>query len=349
MEQFTDMTLRYYNKSISKVNPKIVKYSNQLSKLAAEYHETKDKDTLKEIRALRVERNKIPSRIRTGLGIKYVRYADDWIIGIIGPKQIAYKFQKAIAEFLDKELKITLSPEKTKISHFQEDKIKFLGTYLSIPDPSEKKVVIRHRAEGKIPVKANHTRMNLTMPTQEILRKLAEAGFLKDYEPDKPLVPKAIPRWIFLDHRSIILRYNAIVNGYLNYYSFVENLSDFHTIINYALRHSCAKTIARKLRLNGRKGTFEKFGPKLTAPEVGKLRATDFKMLENYNKTRTFKAVDVWLNPLDVLKWRLETISDLQNLAGYVGLRRISKCTMLNTCEKGLKKIKKALPKSWLL
>ena len=53
-------------KLISKVNPKIVKYSYELTELNAEYQNTRDKNILKRIKELRSERNKLPSRIRTG-------------------------------------------------------------------------------------------------------------------------------------------------------------------------------------------------------------------------------------------------------------------------------------------
>lgn len=64
-------------KLISKVNPKIPKYSILLNKLEKEYRETKNKELLAEMKRIRSERNQIPSRIRTGHRIHYVRYADD--------------------------------------------------------------------------------------------------------------------------------------------------------------------------------------------------------------------------------------------------------------------------------
>lgn len=64
-------------KLISKVNPKIVKFSTRLTELSQRFKETREPRILEEIRKLRSERNKIPSRIRTGTRVYYVRYADD--------------------------------------------------------------------------------------------------------------------------------------------------------------------------------------------------------------------------------------------------------------------------------
>lgn len=228
-------------------------------------------------------------------------------MGIIGPKNLAITLKSEITSFLDQELKITLSPEKTKISHFGVDSIKFLGTYLSIPKVDQKKIVVRHTTKGRIPVRANQVRMNFNLPVQEIIEKLANEGFLKEYRKGGQLIPNAITKWIFLDHRSIILRYNSIANGLTNYYSFADNFFEFHTIVNFILRHSCAKTLARKLNLNGRKAAFEKFGPHLSAPAVGKLKPMKFAMLENYRKTRNFQTNTEWLDPFKVLNWKLRT------------------------------------------
>lgn len=77
MENWIRMNSADTDAKISKVNPKIVNYSNKLTVLATEYKQDKDPATLRKIRALRVKRNKLPSRIRTGIRVKYVRYADD--------------------------------------------------------------------------------------------------------------------------------------------------------------------------------------------------------------------------------------------------------------------------------
>lgn len=72
-----DIIVKYSTKGalISKVNPKIVKHSIEITKAILKYNKEKNEDNLKAIKELRVNRNKIPSRIRTR--VYYVRYADD--------------------------------------------------------------------------------------------------------------------------------------------------------------------------------------------------------------------------------------------------------------------------------
>src|SRR5690606_34232641 len=64
-------------KLISKDNPRITNYTKKLNKLSAKYSETRDPSILQEFRSVRMERNQVPSRIRTGVRIRYLRYADD--------------------------------------------------------------------------------------------------------------------------------------------------------------------------------------------------------------------------------------------------------------------------------
>ena len=58
--------------------------------------------------------------------LKYVRYADDFLIGIIGSKQDAIIIKEDIKNFLYEKLALTLSDEKTLITH-AENAAKFLG------------------------------------------------------------------------------------------------------------------------------------------------------------------------------------------------------------------------------
>lgn len=60
----------------------------------------------------------------------------------------------------------------------------------------------------------------------------------------------------------MIKRYNSIIRGFINYYSFADNrprLCKIHLILKTSLR----KTLSRKLKLNRRRFE-ESFGDKIT-------------------------------------------------------------------------------------
>ena len=60
----------------------------------------------------------------------YVRYADDWIIGIRGDRKDAATILEKVSEFCS-QIKLTVSKEKTKITSINKEKAIFLGTYIT--------------------------------------------------------------------------------------------------------------------------------------------------------------------------------------------------------------------------
>lgn len=63
--------------------------------------------------------------------VKYIRYADDFIIGVIGSKTDAEKIKSDIKKFLAEKLKLRMSEQKTKITH-TSDKARFLGYDITV-------------------------------------------------------------------------------------------------------------------------------------------------------------------------------------------------------------------------
>lgn len=63
--------------------------------------------------------------------IVYVRYADDFLIGVIGSKTDAEQVKTDVGDFLRQNLNLTMSPEKTLITH-GHDKARFLGYDITI-------------------------------------------------------------------------------------------------------------------------------------------------------------------------------------------------------------------------
>lgn len=58
--------------------------------------------------------------------LQYVRYADDFLIGVIGSKEDCLKIREDIAKFL-LGIKLSLSLEKTRITHASTTAANFLG------------------------------------------------------------------------------------------------------------------------------------------------------------------------------------------------------------------------------
>ena len=63
--------------------------------------------------------------------VQYTRYADDFIIGVIGSKADAEAIKKDVKIFLQKALKLEMSDTKTKVTH-TGDRARFLAVNVFI-------------------------------------------------------------------------------------------------------------------------------------------------------------------------------------------------------------------------
>lgn len=59
--------------------------------------------------------------------LRYCRYADDRLIGFVGPKAEAEQIKHRLTAFLRDDLALELSPEKTLITHARTERTRFLG------------------------------------------------------------------------------------------------------------------------------------------------------------------------------------------------------------------------------
>src|SRR5947199_6072532 len=90
----------------------------------------KKKGDRKAVHALRKLRRQYPARDPQDLKyrrLRYIRYADDWLLGFSGPKAEAEEIKREIRDFLRETLKLELSEEKTLITHIRTRAAKFLG------------------------------------------------------------------------------------------------------------------------------------------------------------------------------------------------------------------------------
>ena len=81
-------------------------------------------------KTLRRKMQRLPSGDPTDPGfrrLRYVRYADDFVLGFIGPKAEAEQIKASLATFLSTTLKLELSKDKTLITHATSQAAKFLG------------------------------------------------------------------------------------------------------------------------------------------------------------------------------------------------------------------------------
>jgi len=147
----------------------------------------------------------------------YVRYADDFIITIIGSKSEAVDIKNKCANFLS-ELKLTLSPEKTLITNPNTKTISFLG-YLIQKSPKQKYSYSRIYGDRLKQVLVIRGRQIYLKPDfQKVRKKLNEKGFcLKNGYP--------IPNFTLLNETQYgtIIKVSQILKGLSSYYILARN------------------------------------------------------------------------------------------------------------------------------
>jgi Retron-type reverse transcriptase len=179
--------------------------------------------------------------------VRYIRYADDWLIGVTGPKRLAEEIKEKATQFF-KRYKLELSPEKTKIT-VATDRADFLGFEIAVPTYKEpllqKFKASNHSVHTKRRSAARNT-VALWVSFEKLCKKLHEERFITY---DKNGVPISISKtsYVHLDPDEIVKRYNAIKRGIINYYRPVRNPSVLRRF-DYLLRMSLAKTLAHKYR-----------------------------------------------------------------------------------------------------
>jgi hypothetical protein len=181
--------------------------------------------------------------------LQYVRYADDWLIGIRGTYIEAKWIKTRISEFCTKHLKLSLNEGKTKITNLRRDKVFFLGTEI-YRSRHQKYHTFKKRLRRSI------KRLRFDAPLRYIRRKLTYAGFIRGNLPH----PKFV--WMSLEHNKIIVMYNAVYRGLINYYSFSTNRSRLVSFVHFFLKYSCAKLLAAKFSTDVPK-IFKRFGKDL--------------------------------------------------------------------------------------
>ncbi|WP_420975145.1 group II intron reverse transcriptase/maturase [Bacillus thuringiensis] len=191
--------------------------------------------------------------------LRYIRYADDWILGVCGSLELAKQVKEEFKFFLQEKLKLTLSEEKTSITHAQSGQAHFLGTDLSNGRSGGHIFVTTTTQKAKRHYKSRAGKTTPTMKASitKLVQKLCLKGFCTPNG-----VPLCKDGWTTLDTDQIISRFNSINRGIQNYYRFVDNFAKIGRI-QYILKFSLAKTLAKKYRISVSK-VFKRFGKNIT-------------------------------------------------------------------------------------
>ena len=180
--------------------------------------------------------------------LKYIRYADDFILGVIGSKEDALRIKEDIKSFLSESLALELSEEKTLITHTGKS-AKFLGYEITVTRNNHQRRDVQGRLRRTY---GKRVRLNVSMAT--LRDKLLEYGAMeiKLRNGKEIWKPKFRSGLIFNDDLEILDRYNRETVGFCNYYLIANNCVVLHNF-RYIMEYSMYKTFAGKYRSTVRK------------------------------------------------------------------------------------------------
>ena len=189
--------------------------------------------------------------------LKYVRYADDTLLGFSGPRSEAEEIKRRLSTFLREELRLELSAEKTLITHARTRAARFLGFEVVALDADHKH---DHRGQRCI-----NGAVRLKVPKDVIVERC------RPYMRKGKAVHR--PERLADDDFSIVKQYQAEYRGFVQYYLPAMNAHRLRRVYR-VMQTSLLRTLANKHKT-----------------KVGKIRRRMRKMVKD--RGHTLKALVV--------------------------------------------------------
>ena len=227
----------------------IYKYRNAGNAVWSELDNDERKKRAKTLKALRRVQQSATATEPKDSGykaIQYTRYADDFIVGVIGSKTDAEQVKTAIRDFLSDKLKLKLSDTKTKITH-TSNRARFLGYDITV----SRDQTVKKKANGTMQ-RTNSYVVRLLVPREKWVGKLLEYQAMKitttssGKERFKALHRGKLNNKTDID---ILSAYNSEIRGLYNFYSIANDAWKIGRFAN-VMKHSMLKTFAIKYRTN---------------------------------------------------------------------------------------------------
>lgn len=195
---------------------------------------------LREYKALTAKLLKTPFKSQTDKKIKYIRYADDFLIGVNGDKEDCVRIKAQLSKFIAEELKMELSDEKTLITHSNEY-ARFLGYDVRV----RRNDTIKHGATHHVKKRTLNNMTELAIPLNDKIMRFLFENQIVEQRQNGEIVPIHRKSLLRCTELEIVSTYNAELRGICNYYSMASNFCRLN-YFGYLMEYSCLKTLAAK-------------------------------------------------------------------------------------------------------
>lgn len=195
---------------------------------------------LKEYKTTRAQMLKTPCTPQTDRKIKYIRYADDFIIGVKGSREDCQWIKSKLTEFIGNTLKMELSEDKTLITHSSEY-ARFLGYDVRVRRCNK----IKRGGPGRVKMRTLNNSCEISIPLDDKIHKFIFSKGVAIQKNDGTMFPMHRKSLLRLTDLEIVSVYNAELRGICNYYGMGSNFNKLG-YFSYLMEYSCLKTLANK-------------------------------------------------------------------------------------------------------
>ena len=168
--------------------------------------------------------------------LRYVRYADDFVLGFVGPKAEAGQIKESLETFLRDSLKLELSKEKTLITHATSQAARFLGYEIVNQQVHDK---LDRNGQRQV-----NGRIGLRIPAKVIEQHCR--AYMKNGKPAHRNI------LIHDTDYTIVDRHQAEFRGVVQYYLLAQNVAHLGRL-QWVMGGSLAKTLVAKHKTTARK------------------------------------------------------------------------------------------------
>lgn len=214
----------------------IKRISYRLKKLNGEERE----QLLEEYRVKRRRLMSIPCTAQTDKKIKYVRYADDFLIAVKGSKEDCLEIKRKLAEFISNRLRMELSEEKTLVTHSSKC-ARFLGYDIRVRRSNK----IKRNGHGRYKQRTMNGGTELLVPFNDKIHDFVFSKRIAIQADGGKMFPVYRKYLISSTDLEIVMIYNSELRGICNYYSLASNFNKLDYFA-YLMEYSCLKTLASR-------------------------------------------------------------------------------------------------------
>ncbi len=203
----------------------------RLKSLAHYYRKRGNLERTKELRKEMQEYPSVDPHDPEYKRLKYLRYADDFLLGLAGTRADAEEIKEKLTTFLGTELRLTMSAEKTLITHANTGRARFLGYEIGTMKSQTKFDDLQRRSVNE----------GIALYIPEDVLKSKRKRYLRD--------GKVVHRTELMNDSEydIITRYQGEYRGLVEYYGRAYNLRKLNHL-KYTMETSLLKTLAGKNR-----------------------------------------------------------------------------------------------------